>query len=158
MVGGNTFGGGIGVVSACDMAFSVSSAKFTLSEVKLGVIPATISPYVVARMGANNCRRYFLTAEMFDAAEALRVGLLSGVVEDHEALDQMEVHLKKHFGRAAPGAVTLSKALIFEVANRPVDLDTRKWTATQLAHVRESDEGQEGMSAFIEKRKAAWNL
>jgi len=157
LVGGNTFGGGIGVISACDMAFSVQSAKFTLSEVKLGVIPATISPYVVARMGANHCRRYFLTAEMFGAEEAERVGLLSGVVEDAEALDAMEERLKVHFGRAAPGAVARSKELIFGVAQRPVDLETRKWTATILAEVRESEEGQEGMTAFIEKRKAAWN-
>jgi len=156
LVGGNTFGGGIGVLSACDMAFSVKSAKFTLSEVKLGVIPATISPYVVARMGATHCRRYFLTAEVFDAEEATRVGLLSGIVENEEELDAQEATLMKRLGLCAPGAVAASKDLIFQVANRPVDLDTRKWTATRLAEIRESAEGQEGMSAFIEKRKAAW--
>ena len=94
---------------------------------------------------------------MFDAAEAERVGLLSGVVEDADALDAMEERLKAHFCRAAPGAVARSKELIFGVAQRPVDLETREWTATILAEVRESEEGQEGMTAFIEKRKAAWN-
>ena len=156
MVHGNAFGGGIGIISACDMAFGVEGALFALSEVALGVIPATISPYVIERIGVNACRRYFLTAERFGAPEAMRIGLLSGVEADADALDRREAALRKQLLRVSPGAVAASKRLIFGAAGRPIDTATRQWTAERLAEARDAPEGREGMSAFIEKRPASW--
>eukprot|EP00949_MAST-11_sp_MAST-11-sp1_P003172 g3172.t1 len=153
LVGGPCYGGGVGLISACDMAFALPTCKFVLSEVKLGVIPATISPFVLARIGASAASRYFLTAEMFDAAEAKHIGLLHDVVED---LDEHRQHLEKALNMCSPRALGGSKELIDQVANRPIDDSLRKWTATRLADVRESADGQEGMSAFIEKRKPSW--
>jgi len=155
MVQGNAFGGAVGIISSCDMAFAVKSAKFALSEVKLGIIPATISPYVLAKMGIH-CNRYFLTAEAFGAEEARRVGLLSDVVEDAEGLQAVEAKLQDQFMIVSPDAVSASKDLILKLRNRPLDYETREWTATRLAEVRESVDGQEGMLAFIEKRKPNW--
>lgn len=155
LVDGPCFGGGVGIISSCDMAFATPAAQFALSEVMLGVIPATISPFVIDRMGPSAAGRYFLTAERFGADEAKRVGLLHDVVED---LDATEASLRAAIGRCSPEALGASKRLIADVAHRPpLDPALRATTAEYLADVRESADGQEGMLAFIEKRKPNWN-
>lgn len=156
LVNGPAYGGGVGVISCFDVAFATSDAKFKLSEVMLGVIPATISPFVISKIGQNAASRYFLTAEVFGTDEALRLGLVNGVVSSADDLDAKEQDMKSHFGKCSPEALASSKSLIRGVANRPIDDELRLWTAARLAEVRESADGKEGMSAFLEKRKPAW--
>lgn len=157
LVQGQALGGGVGIVSVCDIAVGVASSKFTLSEVKLGLIPATISPYVVRRIGAQHSRRYFLTAERFDAHEAKRIGLLHEVVDDAEALHDFEQHLKTHFARNGPQAMSASKALIEAVEGRPIDQQVMLDTAERLAVQRDSPEAKEGITAFFEKRNPGFS-
>ena len=156
MINGPAYGGGVGVISSCDMAFAVKDAAFALSEVKLGVIPATISPFVIAKIGANHCRRYFLTAERFDPKEAQRIGLLNGVVGDQAELEEMEEKLKKAMTLCSPDAMSASKDLVAQLEGKPIDDELRMWTAGRLADVRDSEDGQEGMGAFLERRKPRW--
>jgi methylglutaconyl-CoA hydratase len=154
-VHGTAMGGGVGLVSACDIAIGSSSAKFALSEVRLGVIPATISPYVVRAIGERQSGRYMISGELFDADEAYRIGLLHKVVEpDHldEAMDQMISDVLKN----SPNAMVEAKALIAAVVNRPVDDAVKEDTARRIADVRASEEGKEGLNAFLNKRKPAW--
>jgi methylglutaconyl-CoA hydratase len=154
-VQGAAFGGGVGLVACCDIACASSAAVFCLSEVRLGLIPAVISPYVIAAMGQRNARRYFLTAERFDADEALRIGLVHSVVEPRElnpTLTQMIDELLK----GGPHAIAEAKDLIASVANRPVDQALAEQTAARIARIRVTAEGQEGTNAFLEKRAAAW--
>jgi methylglutaconyl-CoA hydratase len=154
MVDGPCFGGGVGIISSCDMAFATSESTFALSEVLLGVIPATISPFVIDRIGASAASRYFLTAERFDATEAKRIGLLHDVVGN---LDDMEASLRTSIGRCSPMALGATKELISHVSHTtPLQPGLRESTAEYLADVRESVDGQEGMTAFIEKRKPNW--
>ena len=157
LVQGAAMGGGVGMVSVCDIAVGVASCSFTLSEVKLGLIPATISPYVVARMGAANARRYFLTAERLDAATAARVGLLHEVVPDAAGLDQWEAEFRARITDASPMAVAASKELVFAVAGARVDRAVMADTARRLCDARASPDGAEGLTAFFEKRRPAWN-
>ncbi len=154
-VQGAAFGGGVGLVAACDMAVGTERASFCLSEVKLGLIPAVISPYVVNAMGQRASRRYMLTAERFKADEALRFGLLHRVVNEDE-LDSAVEELIASLMITGPNSVAACKDLIFAVYNRPVDEDVIKDTAERIAKQRASDEGKEGLSAFLEKRKPAW--
>eukprot|EP00041_Stephanoeca_diplocostata_P015017 m.283956 g.283956 ORF g.283956 m.283956 type:complete len:306 (-) comp19893_c0_seq1:240-1157(-) len=157
MVAGNTFGGGLGLISACDMAFATQACKFAFTEVKLGVIPATICPYVLAKVGAPILRRYFLTAEIFDTAAAVSMGLVNEAVADADALADTEERLKAQLMNNSPSAMRDSKDLIFNVASYgTVNSTVREWSATRLAEVRDSKDGREGMSAFIEKRKPQW--
>lgn len=156
LVNGPAYGGGVGIISACDMAFAVKDATFALSEVTLGVIPATISPFVISKIGATACRRYFLTAERFNAQEALRINLLNGIVENEEELQQLENNLMKAMMRCSPAAMVASKQLIEEIEGQKLTDELRLWTASRLADVRESADGQEGMGAFLEKRKPSW--
>lgn len=158
LVQGNTFGGGVGLVSACDISVSIETAKFTLSEVKLGLIPATIAPYVMRRIGAQQSRRYFLTAETFDAPKAKNIGLLNEVVSSVEELSSMESHFKKHFNRNGPNAMSSCKELIDAVFSATDKEEMMEDTAKRLASQRETDECKEGITAFFEKRKAAYNL
>ena len=154
LVDGPCFGGGVGIISSCDMAFATSTSKFALSEVLLGVIPATISPFVIDRIGASAASRYFLTAERFDATEAKRIGLLHEVVDN---LDEMEKSLRQSIGKCSPMALGATKQLISHVSHTtPLQPGLREETAEYLADVRESVDGQEGMLAFIEKRKPDW--
>jgi methylglutaconyl-CoA hydratase len=157
MVNGPAYGGGVGIISACDMAFAVQSSVFALSEVTLGVIPATISPFVVSKIGATACRRYFVTAERFGAEEARRVGLVNDVVEDGEALQTLEQSLQKSLLRCSPAAICASKALIASIEGKQITDELREFTAGRLADVRDSADGQEGMGAFLEKRKPSWS-
>ena len=152
IVQGAAYGGGVGLVACCDIAVAATDARFCLSEVKLGLIPAVISPYVVAAMGARATRRYALTAEVFDAAEALRSGLVHEVADDP---DQAVAGLLHALSLGGPSAQAAAKALIADVAHaRPADMQAE--TAVRIADIRAGDEGREGVSAFLEKRRPAW--
>jgi len=154
-VHGPVFAGGTGLVAACDIAVGTPQAKFCLSEAKLGLSPATISPYVIRAMGEREARRYFLTAEVFDAAEAFRIGLLSLLVSPSE-LDSSIDGLITHLMAGGPQAHRKIKELIRAVAGRPVDDALAADTAKRIAEIRVSPEGREGIASFLEKRKAAW--
>ena len=154
-VHGPAFAGGTGLVAACDIALGTPGAQFCLSEAKLGLSPATISPYVVRAMGARMARRYFLTAEVFDAAEAHRIGLLSALVPAAEldaALDGLVTQLLA----GGPRAIAAIKDLIRAVSAGAVDETMIADTARRIAEIRVSAEGREGIASFLEKRKPAW--
>ena len=152
---GDCYAGGMGLVAACDIAVAVEGANFCLSEVKLGLIPATISPYVIKAMGENAARRYFLTAERFTAAEALRIGFVHEVV-DTESLDAKVGAIIKALVTNSPNAVREAKALVRDVAGKPVDQALVTDSARRIAAIRASEEGREGVASFLEKRKPAW--
>ena len=154
-VHGPVFAGGTGLVGACDIAIGTPEAKFCLSEAKLGLSPATISPYVLRAMGEREARRYFLTAEVFDAAEAFRIGMLSLLVPADQ-LDANVDSLVKHLMAGGPEAHAKIKALIRAVAGRRPDDALVAETAKHIAEIRGSPEGKEGIASFLEKRKAAW--
>ena len=154
-VQGAAFGGGVGLVACCDIACASSAAVFCLSEVRLGLIPAVISPYVIAAMGQRNARRYFLTAERFDAQEALRIGLVHTVVEPAQ-LNSTLMQMIDELLKGGPHAIAEAKDLISSVANRPVDQALAEDTAARIARIRVSAEGQEGTNAFLEKRAPGW--
>ena len=154
-VHGAAFGGGVGLVAACDIAIGAEDAMFALSEAKLGLIPATIGPYVIEAIGARHARRYFLTAERFTAAEALRIGLLHEIVPAAE-LDERVNAVLGALMTASPAAQLESKALIRGVAHRPIDADLIAGTARHIAAVRASPEGKEGVAAFLGKRRPSW--
>ena len=154
-VHGPVFAGGTGLVAACDIAVGTPEAKFCLSEAKLGLSPATISPYVIRAMGERLARRYFLTAEVFGAEEAYRIGMLSSLVPAAE-LDREIEGLLKHLLAGGPEAHAKIKDLIRAVAHRPVDDALAADTAKRIAEIRVSPEGKEGIASFLEKRKAAW--
>jgi methylglutaconyl-CoA hydratase len=152
-VHGPVFAGGTGLVAACDIAVGTPEAKFCLSEAKLGLSPATISPYVMRAMGEREARRYFLTAEVFDAQEALRIGMLSILTDK---LDDTINELVKHLLAGGPEAHAKIKALLRAVAGRRPDDALVAETAKQIAEIRGSPEGKEGIAAFLEKRKPDW--
>ena len=154
-VHGPVFAGGTGLVAACDIAVGTPEANFCLSEAKLGLSPATISPYVLRAMGEREARRYFLTAEVFDAAEAFRIGMLSLLVPGDQ-LDANVESLVKHLLAGGPEAHAKIKALIRAVAGRRPDDALVAETARHIAEIRGSPEGKEGIASFLEKRKAAW--
>ena len=154
-VHGAAFGGGIGLVAACDIAIGVQEARFGLTEARLGLLPAVISPYVVAAIGKRHARRYFATAEIFDAAQAQRMGLLHEVVAA-DALDATVQYQIDLLLKAGPIASAAAKALVRNVAaaSGPVAIDAAN--AALIARLRVSPEGQEGIAAFLEKRKPKW--
>ncbi|MGI9285692.1 MAG: enoyl-CoA hydratase/isomerase family protein [Pseudomonadales bacterium] len=154
-VQGAAFGGGVGLVSCCDMAVATSRASFCLSEVKIGLIPATISPYVVRAIGERAARRYFTTAERFSATTALKLGLVSELAE-HDQLDDCISGLVECLLNNGPEAITKAKQLVFDVAGREVNDTLVASTSRAIADVRGSAEGQEGLTAFLEKRKPNW--
>jgi methylglutaconyl-CoA hydratase len=155
-VQGNAYGGGVGLVAACDIAIATYDTQFTLSEVKLGIIPAVISPHVIAAIGERNARRYMLSAERFAAAEAYRIGLLHEIVPDEEALDEAIGEIVEALVNNSPNALRECKELIRAVASRPLTQEVVEDTAQRICRLRASDEGREGMSAFLEKRKPSW--
>jgi methylglutaconyl-CoA hydratase len=155
-VQGAALGGGVGLVACCDIVVASRQASFALSEVKLGLIPATIGPYVVAAIGERACRRYFLTAERIYAEEALRLGLVHRVVEADE-LDRAVEELLAALLANGPKAVAAAKALVFAVGRRPVDAAVMEESARRIAAIRASPEGREGIAAFLEKRKPGWS-
>ena len=154
---GDVYAGGMGLVAACDMAVSVDSANYCLSEVKLGLYPATISPYVIRAMGARAAHRYFLTAERFDAVEALRIGFVHAVVPS-EQLDAKVGELTNALLSASPHAVQKCKTLLHEVAGESIDAALIARTVEGIASIRASSEGKEGVQSFLQKRKPAWLL
>jgi len=154
-VQGATFGGGVGLVSCCDIAIASNKASFCLSEVKLGIVPATISPYVIAAIGSRASRRYFTTAERFNADTALRLGLISECVEAAQ-LDTTIAAIIDSLLVNGPEAVTKAKQLVTDVSHRPIDAALIDETCQLIAEVRSSTEGREGLTAFLEKRPASW--
>jgi methylglutaconyl-CoA hydratase len=156
-VQGDVFAGGLGLVAACDIAVSVDTATYCLSEVKLGLIPATISPYVIRAMGARASHRYFLTAERFSAAEAHRTGLVHEVVTA-DALDDKVAELTQALVSASPNAVRACKRLVQDVAGRDIDDALVAHTVAGIADIRASAQGKEGVQSFLQKRKPNWLL
>ena len=154
-VQGDVYAGGTGLVAACDMAVSVDTAGYCLSEVKLGLIPATISPYVIRAMGARAAHRYFLTAERFSAAEALRIGFVHEVVSAEE-LDARVAEIAQALVVAGPAAVKACKALVQDVAGHDISPMLVGRTVESIADIRISDEGREGIQSFLQKRKPNW--
>jgi len=155
-VHGAAFGGGVGLIACCDIAIGVPGAKFGLTESRLGLLPAVISPYVVAAIGARQARRWFATAETFDADTALRIGLLHQVVPA-DALDEAVQRQVDLLLKAGPFAASRAKALVRDVvaaADRDA-LDAAN--AGLIARLRASPEGQEGIGAFLDKRTPSWN-
>jgi methylglutaconyl-CoA hydratase len=155
-VQGDVFAGGMGLVAACDMAVSVDSATYCLSEVKLGLIPATISPYVIRAMGARAAHRYFLTAERFSAQEAHRIGFVHELVNGPEALSAKVDELAQALCNASPAAVRAGKRLVLDVAEREINASLIAATVEGIADIRASEEGREGVQSFLQKRKPAW--
>lgn len=154
-VHGAVRGGGMGLVAACDIAIAARTATFRLSEVKIGVIPAMISPYVIAAIGERQSRRYFITGEEFDAAEAWRIGLVHDIVEE-EALNAAVGAMLTQLYSSGPQAVAAAKQLIPLTAHAAINKKIMDETSRRIADIRATAEGQEGLSAFLEKRKPAW--
>jgi len=154
-VHGAAYGGGVGIIACCDIAIGTQDSVFAFSEARLGLIPATISPYVVEAIGARAARRLFLTAEGFSAAEAFRIGLL----HDLTVAEELDARVDEVLGlllKAGPGAQADCKSLLRAVANRAIDAPLIAETAKRVAAVRASAEGKEGVAAFLAKRRAAW--
>jgi methylglutaconyl-CoA hydratase len=154
-VQGSAFGGGVGLVACCDIAIASNAAKFCLSEVKLGLIPATIGPYVVQAIGPRAARRYFVSAEIFSANTALQLGLVSELV----AADALDAACQKVIDQLltnGPSAMRRAKLLVRHLSYREVGAETIDYTSQQIADVRVSAEGQEGLQAFLAKRKPDW--
>lgn len=154
-VQGAAFGGAVGLASCCDIVIASEKASFCLSEVKLGLIPATISPYVVNAIGLKASRRYFQTAERFFAAKAEQIGLVDEVVSP-DALDEATNAMIKHLLTNGPVATREAKQLAFDVAYQPINNELMQETSKRIAAIRVSEEGQEGLTAFFEKRPASW--
>lgn len=154
-VHGDAYAGGMGLVAACDIAVAASTVNFCLSETRLGLIPATISPYVIRAMGEQAARRYALTAERFDAAEALRLGFVHAVVAA-DGLDARIGEILAALMQTSAAAVREAKRLVREVAGRPVDDRLVADTAERIAAIRASADGREGVRAFLDKRKPRW--
>lgn len=157
-VQGSAFGGGVGLVAACDIAIATFDAQFSFPEVKLGIIPSVISPHVISAIGERYARRYMLTAERFAATEAYRIGLVHEVVADEAALDVAIGEIIQSLVNNAPKAIGECKELIHAVAKKPVSEALTEDTARRIASIRASDEAKEGMSAFLEKRAPSWTL
>jgi methylglutaconyl-CoA hydratase len=156
LVQGPAYGGGVGLVAACDVAIAADAASFALTEVRLGLIPAVISPYVIAAIGERACRRYFLTAESFSATDAYRLGLVHQVVPA-ERLDTAAADLTARLLECGPAAQAAAKELIRDVGRRNVDDVSVRDSAERITRRRASAEGREGVAAFLGKRKPVWS-
>lgn len=154
-VQGAAFGGGVGLVACCDMAVASENALFSLSEVRLGLIPAVISPYVVAAIGERASRRYFVTAERFSAEQAKQVGLLHEVV-NADQLDEAVETILKEILKGGSAAQAAAKKLVADVAFKPITELLIEETAQRITDIRASDEGKEGLNAFLQKRAPGW--
>ncbi len=155
-VQGDCYAGGMGLVTACDIIVAQRSVNFCLSEVRLGLIPATISPYVIKAMGEQAARRYFVTAERFDAHKALQLGMVHEIAEDAGQLDEITAGIVKNLIGNSPNAVLQAKRLVREVAGQSVSDALLLDTAQRIADIRASSEGREGVLSFLEKRKPSW--
>ena len=152
---GSAFGGAVGLIACCDIAIASKLSKFCLSEVKLGLIPATISPYVVEAVGPKMAKRLFMTAEVISARRARRINLVDETVSEEDLDNEVDSHISNIL-KNGPIAVTLAKSLVDKVANQPINEAMIEQTSEMIAEVRVSDEGQEGLNAFLEKRAANW--
>jgi methylglutaconyl-CoA hydratase len=156
LVEGGAFGGGAGLAAACDLAIAVEGTKFSFSEVRLGLIAATISPYVVRAIGPRHARALFASGHVFDAAHAEKIGLVTEVVAA-DGLEAAKARLVREAMACAPDAVEESKRLVDDVFGREIDHGLMEMTARRIAARRVSDEGVEGVRAFLERRKPSWN-
>lgn len=156
LVQGAAFGGAVGLAACCDIVVAVREARFCLSEVKIGLIPAVISPYVIRAIGERQSRRYFITAEAFDAVTAQQFGLVHEVADSAEQLAEIADKLLAQLSRNSPQAITRAKDLIYAVSHKPIDRAVIDDTARRIADIRVSAEGQEGLSAFLSKRQPNW--
>jgi methylglutaconyl-CoA hydratase len=154
-VQGAAFGGAVGLVSCCDMAVATSSASFCLSEVKIGLVPATISPYVIAAIGERAARRYFVTAERFDALRAMQIGLVSEVVDGKNLDDQVNLLIEALLANG-PEAVLAAKQLVSDISGQTIDQSLIDHSCEVIAAIRVSKQGQAGLNAFLEKRTPNW--
>jgi methylglutaconyl-CoA hydratase len=155
LVQGSAFGGGVGLVACCDIAIATTTANFCLSEVKIGLIPSVISPYVITAIGERAAHRYFLTAESFDAQEAHRLGLVHSVVTENDLTIAGEKIIHQLL-KNSPAALTAAKQLLTDVTRSAINSSLIEETAKRIADIRVSKEGQEGLAAFLEKRKPKW--
>ena len=156
LVNGAAYGGAVGLIACCDMAIATTRSRFCLSEVKIGLSPAVISPFVVSAIGECASRRYFLTAEAFNASKAEQLGLLHEVVEDEAALTEQGNKLIDALLQNSPQAMSKTKQLIKHVSRGDINDSMRDYTVNLIASIRVSDEGQEGLGSFLEKRKPNW--
>jgi methylglutaconyl-CoA hydratase len=155
-VNGAAYGGGVGLVCCCDMAFGTEDTTICLSEVKIGMVPATIAPYVMNTIGLRNAHRLMLTAEVMQAQEAIRYQFLNDIfpaIEFNEKVDAIATKITTN----APNALEITKSLLLNLAHQPIDESVIDYTADVIANVRESDEGKEGLTSFLEKRKPSWS-
>lgn len=155
-VQGDVYAGGVGLVACADIVVSTANAGYCLSEAKLGLLPATIGPYVVKAMGERQARRYFTTAERFDAATAQRLGLVHELVADNEALDAKVAELSAALCANGPHAVRACKRLVLDLGGRPLDAELRDDTASRIADIRASIEGKAGVQSFLAKETPPW--
>jgi methylglutaconyl-CoA hydratase len=156
LVEGAAFGGGAGLATVCDIAVATRTTRFSFSEARLGLIPATVSPYVVAAIGPRAARGLFASGREFDADEALRIGLVTEVVADADALQAAHDRIVGEALACAPGAMEAAKRLVDDVAGKDIDHGLMEETARRIAAIRVSEEGQEGVRAFLERRRPAW--
>jgi methylglutaconyl-CoA hydratase len=155
-VQGAAYGGAVGLVSCCDIAIGSERARFCLSEVKIGLIPATISPYVIAAIGQRAARRYFISAEVFDAEAAVRLGLLSELVPAEELDSAVDAHIQQLL-QNGPLAVAAAKRLALEMADPDISAETIEESCRRIADIRVSEEGQQGLQAFLGKTAPVWS-
>lgn len=155
-VQGNAYGGGVGVIAACDIAIATFDAQFALTEVKLGIIPSAIGPHVIAAIGERCARRYMLTAERFSAAESYRIGLVHEIVADAAVLDEAVGQVVDSLLKNGQRAIAECKAMIGAIVGRPLSDELIEETAQRIARIRATDEAREGMAAFLERRKPNW--
>lgn len=156
LVQGAAFGGAVGLAACCDIVLATEKSSFCLSEVKLGLIPAVISPYVVRAIGERQARRYFLSAEVFTARQAQEYGLVHIVCDDVEAMNARCTEMLQQLALNGPEAMKAAKDLVFAVSHKPINADVIDDTAQRIADIRVGAEGQEGLGAFLNKRKANW--
>jgi methylglutaconyl-CoA hydratase len=159
LVQGAAIGGGVGLVSVCDCVIASAETMFSLSEVRLGIVPACIGPFVVAKIGASHARRFFMSAERFNAAQAFGMGLVHEVVKSPEELDGIAEKMIKNILQCGPKAMEAAKQLVLNLSwpeRRQEQTDCLEYVSIALAHLRVSEEGQEGVRAFLEKRKPTW--
>lgn len=155
-VQGSAYGGGLGLIAACDIAVATYDAQFALTEVKLGIVPAVVSPYILAAIGERHARRYMLSAERFSAAEAYRIGLLHEIVPGDEQLDEAIGEIIENLLKSGPQAQAECKALLRAIAGQAIGEATSEQTARCISRVLGGAEGEEGLAAFLEKRKPNW--
>jgi methylglutaconyl-CoA hydratase len=155
-VQGAAYGGAVGLAACCDIVIATEQSSFCLSEVKLGLIPAVISPYVVRAIGERQARRYFISAEVFTARQAQEYGLVHIVCDDVKAMETRCNEMVQQLATNGPEAMRAAKDLVFAVSQKPINKEVIEDTAHRIADIRVGEEGQEGLSAFLNKRKANW--